>query len=101
MPDDEMFSVVEVELTTPVQTLISRPGVRVNCEVCGEEIISEREVTRDGVTLCRACAGDGYYRPATCKPGCPPWLFVPHDNNNGTCHAVRRISPAMVQFCLE
>lgn len=63
MTDDEMFSISGVVLTTPVQTLISRPGVRVTCEVCGEEIINEREVLRDGVALCRACAGSAYYRP--------------------------------------
>jgi formylmethanofuran dehydrogenase subunit E len=60
MPDGELFSVCEVALTTPVQTLISRPGVRVNCDSCGEEIINQREVARAGRTLCRACAG-GYY----------------------------------------
>jgi len=61
MPDDEIFSVRAVELTTPVQTLISRSGVRVNCNCCGEEIINEREVNRNGLTLCRSCAGSGYY----------------------------------------
>ena len=63
MADDEMFSVSEVVLTMPVQTLISRPGVRVNCESCGEEIINERDVTRGGLILCRACAGSAYYLP--------------------------------------
>lgn len=65
MPDDEMFSVSAVELTTPVQTLISRPGVRVNCDLCGEEIINQREVHRDQLTLCRACAGGGYFHTAS------------------------------------
>lgn len=64
MPDDEMFSATEVTLATPVETLISRPGVRINCDACGEEVINQREVLRDGVVLCRACAGEGYYRPA-------------------------------------
>ncbi len=64
MLDDELFSISEVVLTTPVQTLISRPGVRVNCDMCGEEIINQREVSRHGQTLCRACAGAAYYCPA-------------------------------------
>ena len=68
IPDSEMFSVNEVTLATPVRTLISRPGVRVNCEVCGEEIINEREVMCDGLALCRACAGSGYYHPARSSP---------------------------------
>jgi formylmethanofuran dehydrogenase subunit E len=65
MPDDEMFSVSAVELTTPVQTLISRPGVRVNCDICGEEIINQREILRNDLTLCCTCAGGGYYHTSS------------------------------------
>ncbi|GAB4488826.1 MAG: FmdE family protein [Anaerolineales bacterium] len=61
MPDDEMFTVTEVTLKTPIEAIISRPGVRVNCDLCGEEIINEREVRQDDLTLCRACAGEAYY----------------------------------------
>ncbi len=61
MPNDEMFTVTPVALNMPVEAIVSRPGVRVDCDVCGEEIINEREVKRDGLTLCRACAEDGYY----------------------------------------
>jgi formylmethanofuran dehydrogenase subunit E len=63
MPDEEMFTVVEVQLKTSIEAIISRPGVRVNCDVCGEEIINEREIKQNGLTLCRACAGDAYYQP--------------------------------------
>ncbi len=69
LPDDEMFSLSEVILTTPVQTLISRPGVRVSCDRCGEEIINQRESLRGGQTLCAACAGRGYYQVR--QPGEP------------------------------
>lgn len=62
LPDAEMFRWRPVELTTPVQTLISRPGVRVSCQQCGEEIINERHLVREDRVLCRACAGDAYYR---------------------------------------
>lgn len=61
MPDDEMFTVSEVQLATPIEAIVSRPGVRVTCDLCGEEIINEREIHRDGLTLCRACAGNAYY----------------------------------------
>ncbi len=61
MPADEMFTVRAVMLNTPIEAIISRPGVRVRCELCGEEIINEREVRQNGLTLCRACAGDSYY----------------------------------------
>ena len=63
MPDDEMFTFTTVALGIPVEEIISRPGVRVNCDMCGEEIMNEREVHRDELTLCRACAGNRYYQP--------------------------------------
>jgi len=63
MPDDALLIVQEVTLNTPVASLVSRPGVRVHCALCGEEIINEREIWQDGQCLCRACAGAGYYRP--------------------------------------
>lgn len=64
MPDDEMLTMQDVILERPVAEIISRPAVRTNCDLCGEEIINEREVNRDGLTLCRACAGLGYYQIA-------------------------------------
>jgi formylmethanofuran dehydrogenase subunit E len=69
MPDDELLTLVEVQLVTQVAQLISRPGVRVNCDMCGEEVINEREVIMLDRTLCRACAGRAYYQipvPLSC-----------------------------------
>ena len=62
MPDEEMFAIQEITLATPVAKIISRAGVRVNCDVCGEEIMNEREVKQEGLTLCQACARGGYYQ---------------------------------------
>ncbi|GAB4405177.1 MAG: hypothetical protein OHK003_32940 [Anaerolineales bacterium] len=56
-----MFTVSEVQLMTPIEAIVSRPGVRVNCDVCGEEIMNEREIQQEGLTLCRTCAGSSYY----------------------------------------
>lgn len=64
MPDALLLAWQPVELVTPVEALVSRPGVRVVCSACGEEIMNEREVERAGRTLCRACAGQSYYRSA-------------------------------------
>jgi len=64
MADEEMFSVIEVRLLASIESIISRPGLRVNCDVCGEEIMNEREIRRSSVILCRACAGTPYYRSA-------------------------------------
>ncbi|GAB4333431.1 MAG: FmdE family protein [Phototrophicales bacterium] len=61
MPANELLCWRNVELTLSIKEIISRAGVRVNCEICGEEIINEREVHKDGLTLCRSCAGDSYY----------------------------------------
>lgn len=63
MPDEEMFSVQPVQLRRSLKEIISRPGVRVNCDLCGEEIINEREVWVDGKLCCLACAGKAYYTP--------------------------------------
>ncbi len=61
MPAGELLSVQSVQLKTPIEQIVSRPGLRAACDVCGEEIMNEREVARDGLTLCRACAGESYY----------------------------------------
>ena len=68
MPDEEMFTIAEVQLATSIEAIVSRPGVRVNCDVCGEEIMNEREVHQNGLALCRACAGTTYYHVPVCIP---------------------------------
>lgn len=62
MPEEELFSVQQVDLTPSAQVLISRAGVRTSCSVCGEEIINQREFILDGNTLCHACYQPAYYR---------------------------------------
>ncbi len=61
MPDEELLMVQEVRLKTPIGELISRPSIRTACNLCGEEIINEREIVSEGKTLCVSCAGGGYY----------------------------------------
>jgi formylmethanofuran dehydrogenase subunit E len=61
MPDDEMFTVTVVELTRSLDEILSRPGLRVICDICGEEVMNEREIRLEGRILCRPCAGDSYY----------------------------------------
>jgi len=62
MPDDQLLTVAEVQLTTSLSHLISRPGLRVVCAQCGEEIINEREIIANGQPYCEVCACGGYYR---------------------------------------
>lgn len=61
MPVSMLLDVRAVKLSIPLDKLLSKPGYRVRCEECGEEIINERELNIDGVILCRACAGQSYY----------------------------------------
>jgi|688.fasta_scaffold246809_2 formylmethanofuran dehydrogenase subunit E len=68
MPDDELLTIRPVILTPSVATIVSRPGVRVNCTHCGEEIINERELLIAGEIVCRPCAGQGYYLVAPMAP---------------------------------
>lgn len=62
MPTTELLCAAEVHLNVSMKALISRPGVRSTCSVCGEEILNEREVIVDGQTLCPSCADGGYYQ---------------------------------------
>ncbi len=62
MPAAELLTVQPVELVQPVMDLVSRPGLRVKCDGCGEEIINQREVVIGDLHLCRSCIGEGYYR---------------------------------------
>lgn len=63
LPADQLLCWQPVTLTLDLATLVSRPGVRAQCDRCGDEIINQREVQRNGQTLCRACADGAYYRP--------------------------------------
>jgi formylmethanofuran dehydrogenase subunit E len=61
MSDDALLTIQPVCLNMPIKDILSRAGVRVNCETCGEEIINEREVILNGHVFCRTCALGGYY----------------------------------------
>jgi formylmethanofuran dehydrogenase subunit E len=62
MPDEELLNVQGVNLTPSIERIMSRPGMRVDCALCGEEIMNEREIIVEGRVLCRACAGQSYYQ---------------------------------------
>lgn len=75
MPDAALLSIQEVSLIIPVKEWISRPGVRVNCTLCGEEIINGREVIQGERILCRACAIGAYYQAAPVRNSVPLFDF--------------------------
>jgi formylmethanofuran dehydrogenase subunit E len=61
LPDEDLFQARQVMLTIDLEKIISKPGLRVICKSCGEEIGNEREVYLQGNILCRGCAGDRYF----------------------------------------
>jgi formylmethanofuran dehydrogenase subunit E len=61
LSDDILFSKEWVRVEIQPEDLPGFKGPRVVCAQCGEGINFKREVLKDGRTLCRACAGEGYY----------------------------------------
>lgn len=74
LPVSALLRYQPVQLRQPVADLIGRAGVRVDCAVCGEEILNQREIVRDGVPLCRACVGEPYY--TVCDGRDPAWSII-------------------------
>jgi formylmethanofuran dehydrogenase subunit E len=62
---EDLFNFQPVCLNTPLAEIISKPNLKTVCEFCGEEIINGREVLREDLILCRACAGERYYELKT------------------------------------
>ena len=58
--DEALFTARPVRLRDSLDAIISTKKARAICAGCGEEIINAREILRDGMSLCRACAGDVY-----------------------------------------
>jgi formylmethanofuran dehydrogenase subunit E len=63
MSDDDLFTAQWVRVNLPPEEFPGYKGERIVCEVCGEGINFRREVRCNGKILCRACAGEGYYKP--------------------------------------
>ncbi len=61
MPDEVLFSFTPVTLSPSIEQIVSRSGLRVNCSVCGEEIMNEREIIVQETIYCRSCFGQAYY----------------------------------------
>jgi len=61
IPNEELFAEQWVKVALPPEELPGYKGERIVCAECGEGINFQREVRRDGKTLCRGCAGERYY----------------------------------------
>lgn len=64
LPDDDLFTLQWVKVELNAEEFPGYRGERIVCEQCGEGINFCREVRTDGRILCRACAGESYYKPA-------------------------------------
>ncbi len=63
MDDAALFSSQWVHVELPPEEFPGFKGERIVCSQCGEGISYRREVKQEGKTLCRACAGESYFRP--------------------------------------
>lgn len=61
MPQDELFTVEEVEVAIPKEDMPGRPLKRIQCQSCGDWVQDCRDVEQDGKLLCRGCALGKYY----------------------------------------
>ena len=63
MADEELFDVQWVRVQLAPEDMPGYKADRPVCAQCGEPISFRREVVRDGLTVCRSCAGERYYTP--------------------------------------
>jgi formylmethanofuran dehydrogenase subunit E len=64
MSDADLFAHQWVKVKGGDDDLPGYKGPRVVCAGCGEQVSFRREISGEqGRTLCRACAGAGYYEP--------------------------------------
>src|SRR5271165_549060 len=63
LSDEILFTKEWVKVEIQPHDLPGFKGPRVVCAQCGEGINFRREIVQNGRTLCRACAGERYYKP--------------------------------------
>lgn len=61
MSEEDLFDVMDVQVTIPPEDMPGRPVQRIRCDSCGEYVQDMREVYREGKVLCRPCSDSGYY----------------------------------------
>ncbi len=62
MPEEELFTIQNVQVDIPKCDMPGRPIKRVQCQECEDWVQDCREVERDGRVFCRACDGKRYYQ---------------------------------------
>jgi formylmethanofuran dehydrogenase subunit E len=62
LPDADLFSYQWVSVTVLPEDMPGFKAARVDCAQCGERVSFNREVLHEGAVVCRACAGQRYYK---------------------------------------
>ncbi len=62
LPDEELFTLQDVSVELGEYDKPGKPGARVVCSVCGEEVNDHRHIDGDDGPMCRPCASGPYYR---------------------------------------
>ncbi|MFA6941686.1 MAG: FmdE family protein [Clostridiaceae bacterium] len=60
--DEQIFKFEKILVDIRPEDLPGRPTRSVKCEACHEKVMDGREIIKDGKVLCKACAGDAYYK---------------------------------------
>lgn len=63
MPNEELLIAREVSIMLDLAAIVGKPGMRILCTGCGEEVLNQRVVMQNGRPMCRSCAGDRYWSP--------------------------------------
>jgi formylmethanofuran dehydrogenase subunit E len=61
MDEKELLVIRDVHLQLRDEDCPGPPRFSVSCAACGETVHDRRHVTANGRTLCRHCAGRGYF----------------------------------------
>lgn len=65
LPDEEMFQVQAVDIDLKPWDMPGKPLEVVYCSRCGEDVTDCRHQLIDGQPVCKACAGQAYYKVVT------------------------------------
>jgi formylmethanofuran dehydrogenase subunit E len=65
--DEDIFLIQEVVVPLKPEDLPGRPQRRITCPICGEDVLDGRDVNSKDGPICRACAGEAYYKALPLK----------------------------------
>ena len=61
--DEAMFNIQPVQIHYRPEDLPGKPLDKMTCPICGEMVMDGRQVEKNGVAMCKACANGAYYEP--------------------------------------